>query len=75
MPLCGVNAGFLSSAIVRYVDWNKLHKRFYLVDTFTGPVLSPYSSEEIERGRWDLELAFFRAARIGSGGDDWATVS
>jgi hypothetical protein len=51
---CGVNAGFLSSAIVRYVDWNSLRKRFYLVDTFTGPVLSQYSSEEIERGRWDV---------------------
>src|SRR5256885_5755668 len=27
---CGVNAGFLSSAIVRYLDWNGLGKRFYL---------------------------------------------
>jgi hypothetical protein len=51
---CGVNSGFLSSAIVRYLDWNSLHKRFHLVDTFTGPVLSQYSSEEIECGRWGL---------------------
>jgi len=51
---CGVNAGFLSSAILRYLDWNNLRKRFYLVDTFTGPVLSQYSSEEVECGRWDL---------------------
>jgi len=60
---CGVNAGFLSSAIVRYLDWNNLNKRFYLVDTFTGPVLSQYSSEEIERGRWD---GVERAIRAGA---------
>jgi hypothetical protein len=51
---CGVNAGFLSSAILRYLDWNNLGKRFYLVDTFKGPVLSQYSAEEVERGRRDV---------------------
>ena len=50
---CGVNAGFLSSAILRYLDWNNLHKRFYLVDTFTGPVLSQYSADELQHGRRD----------------------
>jgi hypothetical protein len=50
---CGVNAGFLSSAILRYLDWNNVHKRFHLVDTFTGPVLSQYSAEELRRGRRD----------------------
>jgi hypothetical protein len=50
---CGVNAGFLSSAIVRYLDWDRLQKQFFLVDTFTGPVLSQFSSEEIARGRRD----------------------
>src|SRR3954447_4817830 len=52
---CGVNAGFLSSAILRYLDWPSLHKRFYLVDTFAGPVLEQYSPQEVERGR--LEAA------------------
>ena len=47
---CGVNAGYLSSAIVRYLDWNQLGKRFYLVDTFAGPVLSQFSAEEIQGG-------------------------
>lgn len=62
---CGVNAGFLSSAIVRYLDWNNLHKRFYLVDTFTGPVLSQYSSEEIELGRWEgVERAMAAGAYV-----------
>ena len=50
---CGVNAGFLSSAILRYLDWNTLHRQFYLVDTFTGPVLSQYTAEEIVLGRRD----------------------
>ena len=50
---CGVNAGFLSSAVLRYLNWNALHKRFYLVDTFNGPVLSQYSCEEIALGRRD----------------------
>ena len=31
---CGVNAGFLSSAILNYLDWASLDKHFYLVDTF-----------------------------------------
>jgi hypothetical protein len=33
---CGVNRGFLSSAIMRYLDWNRLDKRFFLLDTFRG---------------------------------------
>ena len=33
---CGVNRGFLSSAIMEYIDWNSLNKQFYLLDTFAG---------------------------------------
>lgn len=33
---CGVNRGFLSSAIMDYLDWDKLDKMFYLLDTFSG---------------------------------------
>ncbi len=50
---CGVNAGFFSSAALRYLGWNAFHKRFYLVDTFNGPVTSQYSLEEITLGRRD----------------------
>ena len=50
---CGVNAGFFSSAVLRYLDWNTLQKQFYLVDTFNGPVASQYSPEEIALGRRD----------------------
>jgi hypothetical protein len=33
---CGVNRGFLSSAIMDYLDWDSLGKQFYLLDTFRG---------------------------------------
>lgn len=33
---CGVNRGFLSSAIMEYLDWNSTGKTFYLLDTFSG---------------------------------------
>src|ERR1700730_8700542 len=32
----GVNRGFLSSAIMDYLDWNLLDRDFYLLDTFAG---------------------------------------
>jgi hypothetical protein len=34
---CGVNRGFMSSAIMEYLDWDALGKKFYLLDTFAGP--------------------------------------
>lgn len=33
---CGVNKGFLSSAIMEYLDWSSLDRDFYLLDTFAG---------------------------------------
>jgi Macrocin-O-methyltransferase (TylF) len=48
---CGVNAGFVSSAIMHSLDWRNSGRRFYLIDTFHGPVLSQYSQREIESGR------------------------
>ena len=33
---CGVNYGFVSSAIMEYLDWNSLERTFYLLDTFHG---------------------------------------
>lgn len=48
---CGVNAGFVSSAIMQKLQWNSLGRRFYLIDTFAGPVLTQYSQEEVEKDR------------------------
>ncbi len=33
---CGVSYGFLSSAIMEHLDWDRLGKTFYLLDTFAG---------------------------------------
>lgn len=48
---CGVNAGFISSAIMEGLRWNAIGRRFYLIDTFAGPVLTQYSRHEVEKGR------------------------
>jgi Macrocin-O-methyltransferase (TylF) len=48
---CGVNAGFVSSAIMKSLQWNTLGRRFYLIDTFAGPVLTQYSQEEVQKQR------------------------
>lgn len=43
---CGVNKGFLSSAIMEYMDWNTLDKQFYLLDTFCGIDMRYVTEEE-----------------------------
>ena len=48
---CGVNSGFISSAIMQHLNWNMVGRRFYLVDTFNGPPLDQYDPVEVERGR------------------------
>ena len=48
---CGVNAGLISSAIMEHLKWQHIDKVFYLIDTFSGPVLSQYSDEEVQRGQ------------------------
>jgi Macrocin-O-methyltransferase (TylF) len=54
---CGVNKGFVSSAIMQRLHWGNRSKRFYLVDTFAGPVTSQFSANEIERGRLKIAEA------------------
>jgi len=48
---CGVNAGFVSSAIMQRLEWQRVGKRFYLIDTFAGPVFAQYSTKETHAGR------------------------
>ena len=48
---CGVNAGFISSAVMHRLDWNRLGRRFFLVDTWDGPPENQYSEAEIQLGR------------------------
>ena len=42
---CGVNRGFMSSAIMEYLEWDSLGKTFYLLDTFAG-LDKRYGSEQ-----------------------------
>ncbi|HEX5227003.1 MAG TPA: TylF/MycF/NovP-related O-methyltransferase [Bryobacteraceae bacterium] len=48
---CGVNKGFISSAILQRLDWSRIPRHFYLIDTFSGPILSQFSEGEVGRGR------------------------
>lgn len=48
---CGVNTGFMSTALLDYLDWDRLERSIYLVDTFAGPPLSQYSGGERVRGQ------------------------
>lgn len=51
---CGVNRGFLSSAIMDYLNWDSLNKTFYLLDTFSGLDERYVSEEEIQRKKMDI---------------------
>lgn len=61
---CGVNRGFVSSAIMQSLAWNRLNKTYYLLDTFQGPaeaLLSPAEREAgyAERGLKGSEIGFY----------------
>ncbi|MBN3458564.1 class I SAM-dependent methyltransferase [Mycobacterium sp. DSM 3803] len=50
---CGVSYGFLSSAVMEYLDWDRLGRTFYLLDTFAG--LDPRYVTAAEREAGALE--------------------
>ena len=52
---CGVSYGFLSSAVMEYLDWDRLGKTFYLLDTFAG--LDPRFVTDGEREGGALEVS------------------
>ena len=61
---CGVNRGFLSSAIMDYLDWDSLGKHFYLLDTFRGLDERFVSSADrasgaVEKNRKSVESGFY----------------
>lgn len=49
---CGVNTGFISSAICEYVNFNSLNKSFYLFDTFCGIPSEQISETERPTREW-----------------------
>lgn len=46
---CGVNTGIFARAVVNYIDFQKLNKRYYLLDTFNG--MDPKFSSKYEMAR------------------------
>ena len=53
---CGVNRGFLSSAIMSYLHWNNQEKTFYLLDTFEGLDPRYVSEDDLQHGAIDKNL-------------------
>ena len=47
---CGVNYGLTSSAIMEHLEWNKLGKQFWLVDSFSGIDEKQATDEEKNSG-------------------------
>jgi hypothetical protein len=58
---CGVNRGFLSSAIMEHLEWDRLGKTFYLLDTFAGVAeeMIPDNEEERQRNQQNLTSGFY----------------
>lgn len=50
---CGVNKGFLSSAIMELLDWDRTGRTFHLLDTFSG--IDPRYVSEAEEAEGILE--------------------
>ena len=61
---CGVNKGFLASAIMHYLDRNSRDKTFYLLDTFKGPDPKYVSEQDkagdaVEKNKTLIDLGFY----------------
>lgn len=48
---CGVYRGGLSRAVMRYIEFDQINKKFYLLDTFCGLPGTSISDEEEAIGR------------------------
>lgn len=58
---CGVNAGIVSSAIMEYLNWNSLKKKFYLFDTFSGIDPRFVTEEEKKQGKLEYNKKIFES--------------
>jgi Macrocin-O-methyltransferase (TylF) len=66
---CGVNMGFLSSAIMEYLNWNSIGKTFYLLDTFKGMDERYVSDVERQAGRLEMNQEALRGGHYTSSVD------
>lgn len=58
---CGTNTGFLARAILHYTGFEKLRKKFYLLDTFCGVPVSQFSSQERSLGLVESSAKYYRS--------------
>ena len=47
---CGVNTGAYSRAVIEYIDFPRLNKTFYLLDTYEGLIASQITEKEYQAG-------------------------
>jgi hypothetical protein len=66
---CGVSYGFLSSAIMEYLDWDRLGKTFYLLDTFAGIDPRFVTDEERQSGAVEKSQVNLRNGMYANGVD------
>jgi len=63
---CGVNYGFTSSAIMEQLDWDKVGKKFWLIDSFAGIDEKQATEQEKERGALETSIANKRSGFYNS---------
>jgi hypothetical protein len=78
----GVNKGFLSSAIMKFLNWDSIGKKFYLLDTFSGIDERYVSNDDIqigvlERNKRDIERGFytFDLNAVRANFAEWSNIS
>ena len=79
---CGVNRGFMSSAIMSLLDWDRHGRTFHLLDTFSG-VDERFVSEEdrrvgvIDRNRREIDSGFytFDFKEVQANFSEWRNVN
>lgn len=64
---CGVNYGFMSSAIMHDLDWDKTGKTFFLLDTFQGLDPRYVSEDEKKAGALEQSRAWLTSGFYVSG--------
>jgi hypothetical protein len=48
---CGVFHGFLTTSIMEYLNWNKMNKKFHLIDSFQGLSSKLITEQEMQLDR------------------------
>lgn len=68
---CGVNTGFYARSLMRYMSFEKLDKKYYLLDTFTGLDRRYSTNDEMRAQDWfkygEGEDMYERAQKTFSG--------